>query len=77
MKQIEFLSSKIGDEFHAVISGLTHFGMFIEINDILADGLIRLKDMQDDFYIYDEVNFMMVGKDKKKKFKLGIKLLFN
>ncbi|MFH0734769.1 MAG: ribonuclease R [bacterium] len=75
LKQIEFLSSKIGDEFHAVISGLTHFGMFIEINDILADGLIRLKDMQDDFYIYDEVNFMMVGKDKKKKFKLGDKVI--
>lgn len=74
MKQIEFMGSKIGEEFEAVISGLTNFGMFIELKDILVDGLIHLKDMDDDYYMYDEAKFMMVGKSKKKKYKLGDKV---
>jgi ribonuclease R len=74
MKQIEFMESKMGDEFEAIISGITNFGMFIELKDILVDGLIHLKDLDDDYYTYDEKNFSMVGKRNRKKYKLGDKV---
>jgi len=74
MKQVEFMEGKLGDEFEAVISGITNFGMFIELKDILVDGLIHLKDLDDDYYSYDERNFMMVGQKLKKKYKLGDKV---
>jgi ribonuclease R len=74
IKQVEFMEGKLGDEFDAVISGMTNFGMFIEIKDILVDGLIHLKDLDDDYYSYDERNFMMVGQKLKKKYKLGDKV---
>ncbi len=74
MKQIEFMESKMGDDFEAIISGITNFGMFIELKDLLVDGLIHLKDLDDDYYTYDERNFMMVGQRLKKKFKLGDKV---
>lgn len=74
MKQIEFIQSKLGDEFEAIITNITNFGMFIELKDSLIDGLVHLKDLTDDYYVYDEKNFLMVGKKKKKKYKLGEKI---
>ena len=62
------------DEFHAIISGITHFGIFVKITDILAEGLVRLKDLEDDFYVYDEKKYALIGKSKKKQFRLGDKV---
>ncbi len=74
IKQMEFMEAKIGDEFDAIITNITNFGMFIELKDILVDGLVHLKDLTDDYYNYDEKNFIMVGKKNKKKYKLGDKI---
>jgi ribonuclease R len=74
LKQIEYLKDHLGEEFHAIISGITHFGIFVKITDILAEGLIRLKDLEDDFYVYDEKKYALIGKSKKKQFRLGDKV---
>lgn len=74
LKQIEYLKDHLGEEFHAIISGITHFGIFVKITDILAEGLIRLKDMEDDFYVYDEKKYALIGKAKKRQFRLGDKI---
>ena len=74
LKQIEFLKNHLGEEFHAIISGITHFGIFVKITDILAEGLVRLKDLEDDFYVYDEKKYALIGKSKKKQFRLGDKV---
>ena len=70
LKQIEYLINHLGEEFHAIISGITHFGIFVKITDILAEGLIKLKDLEDDFYVYDEKKYSLIGKASKKHFRL-------
>ncbi|MCK7529117.1 MAG: S1 RNA-binding domain-containing protein [Ignavibacteriales bacterium] len=58
----------------AIISGITNFGIFVKITDILAEGLVRLRDLDDDYYIHDEKNYAIVGKRTKKQFRLGDKI---
>lgn len=74
IKQIEYLQNHIGDEFEALISGITHFGIFVKISTILAEGLIRLRDLEGDFYVYDEKKYALIGKRTKKQFRLGDKI---
>lgn len=74
IKQIEYLKDHIGEEFFAIISGITHFGMFVKIIDILAEGLIRLRDLEGDFYLYDEKKYSLIGKRSKKIYRLGDKI---
>ena len=74
LKQIEYLKSKVGEEFHGVVSGITHFGIFIELSATLSEGLIRLRDMQDDFYVYDEKNYAINGKRTGRRIRLGDKV---
>ncbi|HKI77184.1 MAG TPA: ribonuclease R [Ignavibacteriaceae bacterium] len=71
LKQVEYLQDHLGEEFHAIISGVTNFGIFVKIADILAEGLIRLKDLEDDFYVYDEKKYALIGRRTKKQFRLG------
>lgn len=73
IKQIEYLENHIGESFHAVISGVTHFGLFVKILDILAEGLIRVRDLEGDFYVYDEKKYSLIGKRTKKQYRLGDK----
>jgi ribonuclease R len=74
LKQIEYLKDHLGNEFNAIISGITHFGIFVKILDNLAEGLIRLKDLEGDFYVYDEKKYSLIGKVSKKQFRLGDKI---
>ncbi len=73
-KQVEFLSSQVGEEFHGIISGVTHFGMFIKLTDNLAEGLIKMRDLEDDFYVYDDKKYSLVGKRTKNQYRLGDKV---
>ncbi|PKL82470.1 MAG: ribonuclease R, partial [Ignavibacteriae bacterium HGW-Ignavibacteriae-3] len=74
LKQIEYLKNKIGEEFHGVVNGITHFGIFIELSHTLSEGLIRLRDMQDDYYVYDEKNYSIIGKRSGRRIRLGDKV---
>jgi ribonuclease R len=74
IKQAEYLSSKLGDEFNGVISGVNNFGLFVELSETLAEGLVRIRDLEDDFYIYDEKNYALIGKYKAKKYRIGDKV---
>ncbi len=74
LKQIEFLKNKIGETFDGIISGVTHFGIFIELNETLAEGLIHMKDLDDDYYIFDEKNYSLIGSSSGRQFRLGDKI---
>ncbi|MFA3782571.1 ribonuclease R [Melioribacteraceae bacterium 4301-Me] len=74
LKQIEFLKNKIGEEFNAIVSGITNFGIFVELSHTLAEGLVRLKDINDDFYVFDEKNYAVYGKRTGKRIRLGDKV---
>lgn len=70
-KQVEFLKDKIGQEFDAVISGVTEWGIYAEIIVNKCEGMIPLRDMDDDHYRFDEDNYCVVGERTKKVFQLG------
>jgi ribonuclease R len=72
--QVEYMRRHVGDEFHAIVSGVMKFGLFVEIVDLLVEGLIRVRDMEDDYYVYDEKNFALIGKRTKKRYRLGDKV---
>lgn len=74
LKQIEFLQDKIGQTFSGIISGVAHFGIFVELNENLAEGLISMRDLEDDFYILDEKTYSIRGKNNGKQFRLGDKV---
>ncbi len=74
LKQMEYLKNHLGEVFCGVISGVTNFGIFVQLTENLADGMIRLRDMEDDFYIYDEKNYLLKGKSTGKRYRLGDKV---
>ncbi|GIV26976.1 MAG: ribonuclease R [Bacteroidia bacterium] len=74
-KQVEYMMDKIDQIFPAVITGVTEWGIYAEITENLCEGMIRLKDLQDDFYIYDPDNFRYIGKHYRKIYALGDQIL--
>ena len=73
MKKAEYMQDHIGEEFDGIISSVTPFGMFIELPNLI-EGLVRLDDMTDDYYIYNEDTFSLVGKNNKRGYRLGDKI---
>ncbi len=69
--QVEFMKKHVGDEFHAVISGVTRFGLFVEVNNLLVEGMIHVRDLTDDYYVYDEKRYALVGRRTGKQYRLG------
>lgn len=70
-KQAEFLQDQVGETFHGIISGVTEWGMYVEIEENKCEGMVRLRDITDDFYALDEKNYAIIGQRKKKKYQLG------
>ncbi len=70
-KQAEYLRDQIGNIFSGVISGVTEWGMYVEIIENKCEGMIRLRDISDDFYTLDEKNYAIIGQRKKKVYQLG------
>jgi ribonuclease R len=70
-KQAEFLKDQIGTVYDGVISGVTEWGMYVEIIENKCEGMIRLRDISDDFYTLDEKNYAIIGQRKKKVYQLG------
>lgn len=70
-KQAEYLENNIGTEYKGIISGVTEWGMYVEIEENKCEGMIRLRDISDDFYVLDEKNYCIIGQRKKKKYQLG------
>jgi ribonuclease R len=70
-KQAEYLEGNVGNIYTGIISGVTEWGMYVEIIENKCEGMIRLRDITDDFYVLDEKNFCIVGQRKKKKYQLG------
>ncbi len=69
--QVEYMKRHIGDEFHAVISGVAHFGIFVELSDLLVQGMIHIRDLRDDYYVYDEKHYTLKGRRTHKQYRLG------
>jgi ribonuclease R len=70
-KQVEFMSERLGQVFDGVISGVSEWGIYVELNENKCEGMIPIRDLDDDFYTFDEKNYCLEGHRFKKKFQLG------
>lgn len=73
LKKVEYMKEHIGESFEGVISGVTSWGMYVELPNTI-EGMIRVSEMKDDYYIYDEECYQMIGEHTKKVYKLGQKV---
>jgi len=71
LKQVEYVKDHVGDTFEGVVSGVTKFGVFVELTELLVEGLVHVRDMDDDYYIYDESTYTMRGEDTGKSYRPG------
>ncbi|MGL5330912.1 MAG: ribonuclease R [Peptostreptococcaceae bacterium] len=65
-----YMVDKVGEEYDAIVSSVTNFGMFVELENTI-EGLVRLADMSDDYYIYDDMTYTIIGERTKKTFRIG------
>ena len=70
MKMAEYMEEHIGEVYNGRISGVMNFGLFVEL-DNLVEGLIRMEDLDDDFYICDEENYRLIGRKHHKQYRIG------
>jgi len=70
-KQVEFMKEREGDVFEGVISGVTEWGLYVELVENKCEGMIPIRDLDDDFYQFDEDAYCLVGRRTRKKFQLG------
>jgi ribonuclease R len=70
-KQVEFLKDRVGQEFDGVISGVTEWGFYVEIIENKCEGMVPMRDLDDDIYYFDDENYCIIGRRNKKKFQLG------
>ena len=71
IKQIEFVQDKLGEEYEGLISGVVPFGFFVRLDNLLAEGLVRVSSLDDDFYLFDERGKRWVGRRTRRVYKLG------
>ena len=70
-KQAEFLSERLGQVYEGVISGVTEWGIYVEINENKCEGMVPIRDFEDDYYEFDEKNYCLIGRRKKRIYTLG------
>ena len=70
-KQVEFMADKVGMIFDGVISGVTQWGLYVELNENGCEGMVPIRDLVDDFYEYDEKTYSLIGKRNKQRYRLG------
>ena len=70
-KQVEFMGERIGEVYDGVISGVTEWGLYVELNENKCEGLVPIRDLDDDYYEFDEKNYCLRGRRKNKIYSLG------
>ena len=70
-KQVEFMSERIGNVYDGVISGVTEWGLYVEINENKCEGMVAMRDLGNDYYEFDEKNYCLIGRRHHRKFSLG------
>lgn len=71
LKQVEYVQEHVGEVFEGVVSGVTKFGVFVELTKLLVEGLVHVRDMDDDYYVYDESTYTMRGENTGKSYRPG------
>jgi len=75
-KQVEYMSSRIGERYDGIITGVTEWGLYIEDKKTKCEGMVRMRDLKDDYYTFDKEGMSIRGKRTHKKYTLGDKVRF-
>lgn len=75
-KQVEFMAEHVGEEFNGIISGVTEWGLYIEEEKSRCEGMVPLRELGDDYYVFNKKTYSIEGDRTKKKFRLGDKVRF-
>lgn len=70
-KQVEFMGDHMGQVYEGVITGVTEWGLYVEINENLCEGLVPVRDLADDYYDFDEKNYCLIGRRRGVRYRLG------
>ncbi|MBQ8050470.1 MAG: ribonuclease R [Bacteroidaceae bacterium] len=70
-KEVEFMQDRIGQEFDGIISGITEYGLYVELNENKCEGMVPLRDLDDDYYEFDEKNYCLWGRRNHHRYSLG------
>ncbi len=70
-KQVEFMADRLGQSFDGIISGVTEFGLYVELNETKCEGMVPMRDLDDDYYDFDERNYQLVGRRYHHRYALG------
>ena len=70
-KQVEFMKDNVGKIFDGVISGVTQWGIYVELNDSKCEGMVSIRTLTDDHYEYDEAEFAVIGRRTKRRYTMG------
>ncbi len=73
-KQVEYMQGKMGEIYSGVISGVTEWGFYVELDENMCEGLVPVRDLNDDYYELDEKNFCLIGRSHHNKYTLGDKV---
>lgn len=73
-KQVEFMQEHLGQEFEGTISGVTEWGFYVELDENKCEGMVSIRELEDDFYEFDEDNYCIVGRHHRKIYQLGDKI---
>jgi ribonuclease R len=70
-KQVEFMNDHLGEIYTGVISGVTEWGLYVELDENKCEGLVPIRDLADDYYDFDEKNYCLVGRRRNNRYRLG------
>lgn len=70
-KQVEFMGDHMGEVYDGVISGVTEWGLYVELNENMCEGLVPVRELADDYYDFDEKNYCLVGRRNNVRYRLG------
>jgi len=70
-KQVQYMMERVGNTYDGIISGITKWGVYVEESRTKANGMIRMRDMKDDFYVFDKETYSIIGQRTKKKYSIG------
>ncbi len=73
-KQVEFMADRLGMEFDGTVSGVTEFGLYVEVDESKCEGMVPLRDLADDYYEFDEKNYRLVGRRCHRSYSIGDKV---
>lgn len=71
LKQVEYIADHVGNMYDGIISGVTQFGIYVKLDELLIEGLVHIKNIGDDYYEFDEKTYALVGERKKRRLQMG------